>query len=69
MAEKHSLTLAAMGKIIKKAGAARVSKDAEEALREFLEKAGTEISKEAIKFASYEGRKTIKKSDIRKAHR
>lgn len=64
---RYILPGAAMEKLLRKAGATRVSEDAKEALREVLEDLAQEIGEKAIKFAQHSGRKTIKKSDIKLA--
>ncbi|MEM3126970.1 MAG: histone family protein [Candidatus Woesearchaeota archaeon] len=61
------LPMAAMERLMKKAGGDRVSEDAKEALKEVLEEYGEEISKKAMKFALHGGRKTIKARDIKLA--
>ena len=61
---KHILPLAAMEKLLKAAGAERVSEDAKEALRDVLEEHSMELGKRANAFASHANRKTIKGSDI-----
>ena len=61
------IPLAAMEKIIKKAGAERVSEDAKAALKEVLEDFAHKIAVNAAKFASHAGRKTIKANDIKLA--
>ena len=66
---KEILPLAAMEKLIKKAGAIRVSEDAKEALREYLEEKGQEISSKAIVLAEHSKRRTVKREDIRLATR
>ena len=53
---EEELQLAPMHRIIKKAGAERVSEDGAEELRKVLEKIGIKISKEAIDFAVHAGR-------------
>ena len=63
------LTLSAMSKLIKEAGAQRVSNSAKVKLRKILEDKALEISSEAIKFARYKGRLTVQDKDIEKALR
>ncbi|PIN73483.1 histone [Candidatus Woesearchaeota archaeon CG10_big_fil_rev_8_21_14_0_10_45_16] len=64
MAKKRFLSLNAMDKIMREAGAARVSDDAKAALADVLEKKAMEISSEAKKLAEHAGRKTITDKDI-----
>jgi len=67
--EKKILPAAAMEKILKKAGAARVSVDAKEALKDILEDIAQEIGEKAVKLANHSGRKTIKAKDVKLAAR
>lgn len=64
---KNILPLAAMEKLLKKAGAPRVSEDAKEALQEVLEDYAAELGARAVTFSGHSGRKTIKASDVRLA--
>ena len=66
---KHSLSLAGMEKLLRKAGALRVSDRAKETFREVLEEIGEEIGRKAIKFSEHSKRKTIKAEDIKLAHK
>jgi len=69
MTTKKIIPLAAMERLIKRAGADRVSEDAKAALRDVLEEFGEELSSAAIKFAVHAGRKTVKSEDIKLAAR
>lgn len=67
MARENILPLAAMEKLLKKAGAPRVSQDAKVALQEVLEDAAMKCGEKAATFASHSGRKTVKAADIKLA--
>ncbi len=60
----EELQIAPMHRIIKKAGAERVSEEAADELRKALEEIGVRISKEALDFTRHAGRKTVKQEDI-----
>jgi histone H3/H4 len=64
-----SLPKAPVERIIRKAGAERVSEDAVEELRTALEEAGDEIAMEASKLADHAERSTVTEDDVRMATR
>ena len=64
MTDKKALPLAAMEKILKRAGADRVGEDAKAELRDLLEQQAMSTGAAAAKFARHAGRKTIKAEDI-----
>lgn len=51
-------------KVLKKAGALRISKDAIKKLKEFINKYSLTIARKAVKNAEYSGRKSVKIEDI-----
>lgn len=61
------IPLAAMERLLKKAGIERVSRDAKEALKEILEDYGAKIGKKSLEIAKHSGRKTVKGRDVRLA--
>ena len=64
-----SLPNAPIERIIRKAGAERVSEEAVDELREAVEDAGEDIAREAIELAEHADRNTVKKEDIEMATR
>jgi len=64
---KRLIPLAAMEKIMKNAGANRVSDKAKETLKNVVEDIAEDIASDAVKFAMHAGRKTVKAGDIKLA--
>ena len=67
MASKKLIPLAAMERILKLAGAERVSDKSKAALKEVLEDIAEEMAASAVKLAHHAGRKTVKAEDIKLA--
>ncbi len=63
------LPLASVERIMRNAGAERISMTAITSMAEVLEDYGTKISKETIELARHAKRKTIKKEDVKLAAR
>ena len=61
------LSQAAVERIMKKAGAVRISADATETLAVLMEEYGIFLAKEAKKMSDHAGRKTLRGSDIQMA--
>lgn len=64
---KRLIPLAAMEKVMKSAGADRVSDKAKLALKNIIEDIAEEIASDAVKYAFHAGRKTVKAGDIKLA--
>ena len=61
------LPIAPIGRILKNAGAQRISDSAKVALVDVLEDYGDKIAKESINLARHTGRKTVTDADIKLA--
>lgn len=61
------LPLAPLDRLLRKAGAPRVSESAAEALAEIFEQLGLKIGSQAMKLAKHAGRKTLTAEDIKLA--
>jgi len=67
MTNKKGIPLAAMERLLKDAGAVRVSESAKQALKEALEEYALKLGEGASKYAIHAGRKTVKEEDIKLA--
>jgi len=63
--DDEGLSTAAVHRIIKKAGAYRVSESAPKELARILEEMGVKIGREGLDFAMYAGRRTVRAEDIK----
>ncbi len=63
------LPLAPLKRILKKAGAERVSDDAVEALRDEIEDKAHDLAEKARDYAHHADRKTVQREDVKAARR
>ncbi|MFX0211083.1 MAG: histone family protein [Candidatus Hodarchaeota archaeon] len=65
---KAELPLAPIDRLVRKAGAGRVSAEAATALRDILQGVAVEIGKVAVEFAKHAKRKTVVEDDVKLAY-
>ena len=65
--KSSELGLSAMYRILKKAGANRVSDESADELRRVIEDVASNIAKNAVDMSTHAGRKTVKAEDIKLA--
>lgn len=65
---KPELPLAPIDRLVRKAGAGRVSTEAAKALRDILQDMGVKLGKSAVEFARHANRKTVVEDDIKLAY-
>ncbi|HDR53332.1 MAG TPA: histone [archaeon] len=64
MAKKRALPMAAVERLVKKAGADRVSPDAILALEHLLSEIAEDIARRSVRYMKYAKRNTLQRADI-----
>jgi histone H3/H4 len=65
--KSSELGLSSMYRILKKAGADRVSDESADELRKIIEDIALEIAKNSVEMSKHAGRKTVKAEDVKLA--
>ncbi|MFQ6124999.1 MAG: histone family protein [Candidatus Heimdallarchaeota archaeon] len=65
---KAELPLAPIDRLVRRAGAGRVSAEAAEALRDILQDVALSIGKISVEFAKHAKRKTVVEDDVKLAY-
>ena len=65
--KSSELGLSSMYRILKKAGAERISYESAEELRRVIEEIALEIAKNSVEMSKHAGRKTVKAEDVKLA--
>ena len=65
--KSSELGLSAMHRILKKAGASRVSDESVDELRRIMEDVALNIAKNAVDMSEHAGRKTVRAEDVKLA--
>ncbi|RNJ76765.1 MAG: histone [Nitrosopumilus sp. H8] len=65
--KSSELGLSAMHRILKKAGAGRISDESANELRRVIEGVAESVARDAVDMAAHAGRKTVKGEDVRMA--
>ena len=65
--EMAEIPTAPVTRLMRNAGAERVSEDASQALVEVLEEYGEQVAAKSVSLAKHAGRKTVKKEDVLEA--
>lgn len=69
MVNQKGVPLASMERLLRNAGAHRVSEGSKRALKEALEDYAQSVGESAVKYAGHAGRKTVKEEDIKLARK